>query len=132
VLGWHIENDSGQNKAKTTQWTITAPKAARGSAEGQAGHDKSPDPPKNTPPTCEHGSEGLAGHKCGSSLGRDHAGAPPSPYTTINMPTEEGRDCDPPDPPSQVNGHKSDGSDKILSPASNSPTPPNVRPAMDG
>jgi hypothetical protein len=26
VLGWHIENDSGQNKAKTTQWTITAPK----------------------------------------------------------------------------------------------------------
>ena len=135
ALGWHVENDRGQNKAKTTRWTITAPEAARGSAEGQAGHGKSPDPPKNTPPPCADGLAGLAGHKCGSSLGRDHTGGSAlSLYTTIDMPTEEGRDCDPPDPPdlpSQVNGHKSGGSDKNLVPRRNPPTPVNVRPAMD-
>ncbi len=112
ALGWHIENDNGQNKAKTTRWTITAPKAAGGSAERRAGHGKSPDPPKNTPPTCADGVAGLAGHKCGSSLGRDHTGGSAlSLYTTIDMPTEDGRDCDPPDLLSQVNGHKSGGSD---------------------
>jgi hypothetical protein len=139
ALGWHVENDRGHNKAKTTRWTITAPEAAGGSAEGRASHGKSPDPPKNTPPTCEHGSAGVAGHKCGSSPGRDHTGGSAlSLYTTIDMPTEEGRDCDPPDPPdlpSQVNGHKSGGSDKILSPAANRPNPPtpvNLRPTVDG
>ena len=56
-------------------------------------------------------------------------------YTTIDIPTEEEHDCDPPDPPdllSQVSGHKSGGTDKMLSPASNPPTPLSVRPAMDG
>jgi hypothetical protein len=136
ALGWHIENDRGQNKAKTTRWTITAPEAAGGSAERRAGHGKSPDPPKNTPPTCADGLTSLAGHTCGSSLGRDHTGGSAlSLYTTIDMPTEGGRDFDPPDPPdlpSQVNSHKSGGSDKILFPASNPPTPVNVRPALDG
>jgi hypothetical protein len=120
ALGWHVENDRGQNKAKTTRWTITAPEAAGGSAESRAGHGKSADPPKSTPPTCADGLAGHAGHKCGSSLGRDHTGGSAlSLYTTIDTPTEEGRDCDPPDPPclpSQVNGHKSGASDKNLVP----------------
>jgi hypothetical protein len=47
ALGWHIENDGGHNKAKTTQWTITAPKAAGGSAEDRAGHGNSPDRQKH-------------------------------------------------------------------------------------
>jgi hypothetical protein len=119
ALGWHVENDRGQNKAKTTRWTITAPEAAGGSAESRAGQGKSPVPPTNTLPICENGSAGLAGDECGSSLGRDHTGGALSLYTTIDMPTEDGDGCDPPDPPdlpSQVNGHKSGGSDKILSP----------------
>ena len=135
ALGWHVENDRGQNKAKTTRWTITAPEAAGGLAESRAGHGKSPDPPKSTPPTCADGLAGHAGHKCGSSLGRDHTeGSALALYTTIDMPTEEGRDSDPPDPPdlpSQVNGHKPGGSDNILFPGANPPTPVNVRPAMD-
>jgi hypothetical protein len=96
ALGWHVENDGGHNKAKTTRWTITAPEAAGGSAESRAGKGKSPDPPKNTAATCEHRSAGQAGHNYGASLGPDHTGGSvPSLYTTINMPTEEGRDCDP-------------------------------------
>jgi hypothetical protein len=116
ALGWRVENDGGQNKSKATQWTITAPKAAGGSPESRAGQGESPVPQTNTLPVCENGSAGLAGHNCGSSLGRDHTGGSArSLYTTIDMPTEEGRDCDPPDPPdlpSQVNGHKSGGSHK--------------------
>jgi len=61
ALGWHIENDGGHNKAKTTQWTITPPKDAGGSRDGQAAHSKSPDPQKNTLPTCQDGSAGQAG-----------------------------------------------------------------------
>ena len=41
-------------------------------------------------------------------------------YTTIDMPTEEGRDCDPPDPPdlpSQVNGPNPAGQTTSCSPA---------------
>jgi hypothetical protein len=38
ALGWHIDNDGGHNKAKTAQWTITAPKGVGGSTEGPAGH----------------------------------------------------------------------------------------------
>jgi hypothetical protein len=30
ALGWHIEHDCGQNKAKTTRWTITAQKPPAG------------------------------------------------------------------------------------------------------
>jgi hypothetical protein len=68
----------------------------------------------------------------GASLGRDHAeGSALSLCTAINMPTEEER-CDPPDLPSQVNGHKSGGSDKILLPGAIPPTPTSIRPAMDG
>jgi hypothetical protein len=56
----------------------------------------------------------------GAKLTSDHSGGSPlCLYTTIDMPTEEGRDCDPPDPPdlpSQVNGHKFGGSDKNLVP----------------
>jgi hypothetical protein len=134
ALGWHIESDRGQNKAKTTRWTITAPEAAGGSTEGQACHGKSPDPPRNTAPTCADGLAGLAGHIPGSSLGRDHTGGALSLYTTIDMPTEEGRDSAPPDPsdlPPQVNVHKSGGSDNILFPGANPPIPVNVRPVLD-
>jgi hypothetical protein len=108
ALGWRVENDGGQNKSKATQWTITAPNAAGGSAESRAGQGESPVPQTNTLSVCENGSAGLAGHKCGSSLGRDHTGRSAlSLYTTIDMPTEDGCDSDPPDLPSQVNGHKS-------------------------
>jgi hypothetical protein len=61
ALGWYVENDGGHNKAKTTQWTITPPKDAGGSTEGQAGRGKSLDPQKNTHPTCQDGSAGQAG-----------------------------------------------------------------------
>jgi hypothetical protein len=61
ALGWHIENDGGHNKAKTTQWTVTPPEAVGGAAEGSAGHGKPPVPQKNTLPTCTDGSAGQAG-----------------------------------------------------------------------
>jgi hypothetical protein len=61
ALGWHIENDGGHNKAKTTQWTITAPKAAGGSEGDRAGHGKSLEPPKTASGNSEYGSAGQAG-----------------------------------------------------------------------
>ena len=85
ALGWHVENDGGQNKAKTTRWTITAPEAAGGSAESRAGKGKSPDPPKNTAATCEHRSAGQAGHNYGASLGPPTLGAPSLPSTQLSI-----------------------------------------------
>jgi hypothetical protein len=61
ALGWHVENDGGHNKAKTTLWTITPPKDAGGSTEGQVAHGKLLDPQKNTQPISQDGSAGRAG-----------------------------------------------------------------------
>jgi hypothetical protein len=61
ALGWYIENDGGHNKAKATQWTITAPKAAGGSEGDRAGHGKSLEPPKTASGNREYGSAGQAG-----------------------------------------------------------------------
>jgi hypothetical protein len=80
AVGWHIENDSGQNKAKATRWTIKPPDQSRnpdppnppipaGGLDGrEAGYDNSPNPPKNTALTSEDGLAGQAGHKYGPSL----------------------------------------------------------------